>query len=137
MLVRYQDRVFLQEGKHWFLWDSALSTFRPIDGFGWDGAAWVVDDRTYCKDPLSKTYCMGSKEMAAYCFELTKKYEDRVETAPTASYISIGTPMWFRDRLVNFTHAAPQDVLSWKRLVNGRARTCKRRSVNKFTKRNL
>ena len=137
MLVRYQDRVFLQEGRQWFLWDSALSVFRPIDGFAWDGTAWVVDDRVYCKDPLAKTYCFGSKEMRAYCVELTKKYGDRVESAPTASYISIGNPVWFRDRLVNFTHVAPRDVPSWKRLVNGRARTCKRRSANKFTKRNL
>jgi hypothetical protein len=137
MLVRYQDRVFLQEGKYWFLWDTALSIFRPIDGFGWDGTHWVADDRAYCKDPLVKTYCFGSKEMGAYCVELTKKYADRIETAPIASYISIGNPTWFRDRPVNFTHAASRDVTSWKKMVNGRARTCKRRSSNKFTKRTI
>ena len=137
MLVRYQDRVFLQEGKYWFLWDTALSIFRPIDGFGWDGTHWVVDDRAYCKDPLVKTYCFGSKEMGEYCVKLTKKYVDRIETAPTATYIAIGNPTWFRDRPVNFTHAASRDVASWKRLVNGRARTCKRRSTNKFTKRTI
>jgi hypothetical protein len=135
MLVRYQDRVFLQDGGQWYLWDSALSMFRPIDGFAWSGTAWVVDDRAYCKDPLSKTYCFGS--MGARCTELTAMYADRIETVPTASYLSIGTPVWFRDRLVNFTHAASHDVPSWKKLVNGRARTCKRRSANKFTKRNL
>jgi len=135
MLVRYQDRVFLQDGGQWFLWESALSMFRPIDGFAWNGTAWVVDDRAYCNDPLSKTYCFGT--LSGRCAELTKMHGNRVETAPTAVYISIGSPVWFRDRLVNFTHAAPRDVPSWKKLVNGRARTCKRRSANKFTKRNL
>lgn len=135
MLVRYQDRVFLQDGRQWYLWDSALDMFRPIDGFAWNGDAWVVDDRAYCMDPLSKTYCVGS--MGAQCAELTKKYGDKVEAAPTASYISIGVPVWFRDRPVNFTHAASRDASSWKKLVNGHARTCKRRSANKFTKRNL
>jgi len=136
MLVRYQDRVFLQEGR-WFFWDSALSLFRPIDGFAWDGTAWLLDDQAYRTDPLEKTYCFGSTEMLAKCVELSKKYKPFIETAPVASYISIGSPTWFRDRLVNFTHAAPRDIASWKRLVNGRARTCKRRSVNKFTKRTI
>lgn len=86
---------------------------------------------------MDKTYCFGSDEMLAICVELTKKYRDKVETAPTASYISIGNPTWFRDRLMNFTHAAPRDLSSWKRVVNGHARTCKQRSAKKFTKRNL
>jgi hypothetical protein len=136
MLVRFQDRVFLKEDR-WYMWDSALGLFRPIDNYAWDGTTWSIDDQAYRQDPLEKSYCFGSTEMLARCVELSKLYEPRVETAPLASYISIGTPQWFRDRPVNFTHAAPRDVLSWKRLVRGRARTCKRRSTNKFTKRTL
>jgi hypothetical protein len=136
MLVRYQDHVFLHEGR-WFVWDSSLGLFRPIDNFAWDGTAWVLDDRAYRRDPLDKAYGFGSAEMLATCMALSKKHEAAVETAPIASYISIGDPKWFRDRLVNFTHAAPHDVVSWKRMANGHARTCKRRLANRFTKRNL
>lgn len=119
------------------MWDSAIGLFRPIDGFAWNGTDWVLDDIAYRRDPLEKTYCFGSAEVLATCVALSKKYESAIETAPTASYVSIGNPTWFRDRPVNFTHTAVRDVASWKRLVKGRARTCKQRSANKFTKRNL
>ena len=121
----------------WYIWDSGLGYFRPIDGYAWNGNVWIVDDLAYRTDPLEKTYCFGSAEMLVLCAELTKQYEPAIERAPTASWLSIGRPTWFRDRLVNFTHDAPRDVASWKRLVNGHARTCKRRSANKFTRRNL
>jgi hypothetical protein len=137
MLVKFQDQVFLQVTLRCYVWDSGLGFFRPIDGYGWNGTEWVLDDKAYRKDPLEPTYCFGSATMMAICAELTKKYGPAVETAPTASWISIGTPVWFRDRPVQFTHAAPRDLASWRRLVKGRARSCKRRSTNKFTKRNL
>jgi hypothetical protein len=136
MLVRFQDRIFLQEGR-WYLWDSAIGLFRPIDGFAWNGNRWIIEDKLYTKDPLEKTYGFGSVEMLTKCIELSKKYESRIESVPTASYIAIGNPQWFRDRPVNFTHSASRDVSSWKRMVQGRSRTCKRRSTNKFTKRTL
>jgi hypothetical protein len=119
------------------MWDSGLDLFRPVDSFAWNGTAWEVDDRAYRMDPTDKTYCFGSAEMVATCKELSKVYRHAISTAPTASYLSIGSPVWFRDRLVNFTHSAPRDVACWKRLVNGHARTCKRRSSKKFTKRTL
>lgn len=119
------------------MWDSSLGLFRPIDNFAWNGTAWVVDDIAYRKDPMEKTYCFGSAEMLATCVALSKKYDSKVETAPVVSYLGLGSPVWFRDRPVNFTHVAQQDVASWKRLVKGRARTCRRRSTNKFTKRTL
>jgi hypothetical protein len=136
MLVRFQDETFLMVSR-WYVWDSSLGFFRPIDSYAWDGNVWILDDLAYRTDPLDPTYCFGSAEMLAICAELTKKYEPAIEHAPTASWLSIGRPVWFRDRLVNFTHDAPRDVPSWKRLVNGHARTCKRRSSNKFTRRNL
>ena len=136
MLVRFQERIFLQEGQ-WYLWDSAIGLFRPIDGFAWNGSSWITDDQKYRTDPLEKTYGFGSSETLAKCIELSKKFEDTIQSAPTASYLAIGNPQWFRDRPVNFTHSAPRDVSSWKRMTQGRARTCKRRSTNKFTKRNL
>jgi hypothetical protein len=133
MLVRFQDRIFLQQGR-WYLWDSAIGLFRPIDGFAWNGTSWVIDDHKYRTDPLEKIYGFGTAEILAKCIELSKKFED---TAPTVSYLAIGSPQWFRDRPVNFTHSASRDLGSWKRMTQGRSRTCKRRSTNKFTKRNL
>lgn len=114
-----------------------MDIFRPIDTFAWDGKSWVIDDRVYRKDPLEKTYGFGTIEMLLRCVKLGETYGQKIDTAPTASYLAIGTPVWFRDRAVTFTHKAPQDVSSWKRLIKGRARTCKKRSSNKFTKRNL
>jgi hypothetical protein len=136
MLTRFNDRVFLQEGR-WFLWDPTLGLFRPIDNYAWNGTKYEVDDHVYCTDPLSKTYCFGSAEMLSHCIALTKKHEDRIPDVPTASYLAIGDFTWFRDRPVSFIGCSPRDVASWKRLVNGHARTCKRRSNKRFTKRNL
>ena len=136
MLAKFQDRIFLKNDR-WYIWDSSLGLFRPIDNFSWNGSTWVVDDVAYRKDPMEKTYCFGSAEMLLKCMQLSKKYEPILETVKTATYLDIGSPKWFRDRPVNFTHAAPQDVASWKQLVKGRARTCKRRSTNKFTKRTI
>ena len=136
MLVRFQDRIFLQQGR-WYLWDSAIGLFRPIDGFAWNGTSWIVYDHKYRTDPLEKTYGFGTAENLAKSIELSKKFEDAIQSAPIVSYLAIGTPQWFRDRPVNFTHSAPKDVSSWKRMTQGRARTCKRRSTNKFTKRTL
>ena len=136
MLVRFQDRIFLQQGR-WYLWDSGIGLFRPIDGFAWNGTSWITDDNKYRTDPLEKTYGFGSAETLAKCIELSKVFEPRIQSSPTASYLAIGNPQWFRDRPVNFTHSASRDVSSWKRMVQSRSRTCKRRSTNKFTKRNL
>jgi len=136
MLVKFQGHTFLHAGR-WFIWDTGMDIFRPIDNFAWDGKAWVIDDRAYRKDPTEKTYGFGSVDTLLACVRLGETYGEKVDSAPTASYLAIGKPVWFRDRPVNFTHKAPRDVGSWKRLVKGRARTCKKRSSNKFTKRNL
>lgn len=136
MLIRFNDRIFLHETQ-WFIWESCLGLFRPIDGYAWDGTAYRVLDTAYCTDPLSKTYCFGTAELLAKCVELSKKYEPSFPTVPTASYLDIGTPTWFRDRPMTFTPCASRDALSWKRCVNGHARTCKQRSKKRFTKRNL
>ena len=136
MLTRFHDRVFLQEGR-WFLWDPSLGTFRPIDGYAWNGTQHVVLDQAYCSDPMSKLYCFGTPELLAKCVEMTKKYESKIANVPSALYLAIGDFVWFRDRPVTFTSCAPRDLASWKRLVNGHARTCKRRSNKRFTKRNL
>jgi len=114
-----------------------MDIFRPIDNFAWDGKVWLLDDRAYRTDPTEKTYGFGSTEMLVKCVGFGETYGEKVESAPTASYLAIGKPVWFRDRPINFTHSAPRDVASWKRMVNGRARTCKKRSSNKFTRRNL
>ena len=136
MLVTFQGHTFLHEGR-WFIWDTGMDIFRPIDNFAWNGTTWVVDDHAYRIDPLDKTYGFGSVEMLVKCVALGATYGQKIENAPVASYLAIGHPVWFRDRPVTFAHKAPRDVPSWKRLVQGRARTCKRRSSNKFTKRNL
>jgi len=136
MLVTFQGYTFLNEGR-WFVWDTGMDIFRPIDNFAWDGYSWILDDRAYRQDPSDKAYGFGSAEMLAKCVYLGEKYGEHIESAPTASYLALGSPVWFRDRPVALTHSAPRDPASWKRLVKGRARTCKRRSSNKFTKRNL
>jgi len=136
MLVTFQGHTFLHEGR-WYLWDTGMELFRPIDNFAWDGTAWVIDDKLYRQDPMQKTYGFGSVDMLVNCVRLGEKYGQTIASAPTASYLAIGKPEWFRDRPVTFTHKAPRDVASWKRMVRGRARTCKKRSSNKFTKRNL
>jgi hypothetical protein len=136
MLVAFQGHTFLHEGR-WFIWDTGMELFRPIDNFAWDGSAWVIDDHIYRKDPLEKSYGFGSVEMLLKCVRLGEIYGQKINTAPAASYLAIGSPVWFRDRPINFTHKASRDVSSWKRLIKGHARTCKKRSSNKFTKRNL
>jgi hypothetical protein len=136
MLVRFYERVFLNEGR-WYVWDTAIGMFRPIDSFDWDGYQMVVNDKAYTTDPMDDTYGFGSVEMYKTCMDLTNTYEEKIPGIPTASFINAGALTWFRDRPVSFTECAPRDVPSWKRLVNGRARTCRVHVKNKFTKRNL
>jgi len=139
MLVRFEDRIFLHETS-WYVWDTAIGMFRPIHGFAWDGYQMVINDECYTADPMDDTYGFGSPEMYKTCMELTNTYEDKIPKAPTASFLDLGELVWFRDRPVSFTSCAPRDITSWKRLVKGRPRTCRRRNSyakNKFTKRNL
>ena len=139
MLVRFADQVFLHNTS-WFIWDTAIGMFRPIHGFAWDGYQMIVNDACYTADPMDETYGFGSVEMYKTCMDLTNLYEDKIPSAPTASFLDLGDLVWFRDRPVSFTSCAPRDLASWKRLVNGRPRTCRHRdshAKNKFTKRNL
>ena len=143
MLVRFADRIFLTNNSETFVWDTAIGMFRPIRGFAWDGYQMILNDDCYTADPMSETYGFGSPEMYKKCMDLTNAYEEKTTAptaVPTASFLEVGNPVWFRDRPVSFTPCAPKDVQSWKRLVAGRPRTCRRRpsnKKNKFTKRNL
>jgi hypothetical protein len=137
MLVRFQDKVFLNIGSKWFIWESSWDRYRPIDGMKWNGTQFILDDVAYCTDPSSELYGYGSQTMSDFCSALGEKYD--ATKAKQVDSIAIGnSPIWFRDRMISLTPCAPKDVASWKRMLcGGRARTCRNITRNRFTKRNL
>jgi hypothetical protein len=136
-VVRFRDQVFLQKNSHWFLWEPAWGMFRPIDALQWDGSSFTVDDTAYCSDPMSELYGFKTVEMRNVCSKLTELFESVVEDAPSVDSICIGPSTWFRDRQVAMTPCASKDFASWKKLCNGKSKTCRNIVRNKFTKRNL
>ena len=140
MLIRSQDKVFLNIGSSkWFVWEPSWDRYRPIDGMKWDGTRFILDDAAYCTDPSSDLYGYGGNaELSDFCSTLGERY-DATKAVPVSGSIAIGSSLeWFRDRPMALTLCAPRDAASWKRMLCGsRARTCKRKTRTRFTKRNL
>ncbi len=115
------------------MWEPSWDKWRPIDGYRWHGTSFVLDDGPSCTDPLDPTYGFGSAPMMRICELLESKRSDAVSVETPA----IGETTWFRDRFVSLTPCAPTDLASWKRLVKGKPRTCRRPPPGKkLTKRN-
>jgi hypothetical protein len=127
--------VFLEYKGHRFTWEPAWNTFRPIERVEWDGKAYVVVDRIYCKDITDPYYGFGSASMKEVCDRLRDAYESRLASAPNVPPL-LGSPTWFRDRRVVLSPCAPRDIPSWKRMCRGRVRTCRKALADKFTRRN-
>jgi hypothetical protein len=134
-LFEFQDRVYLHYKQYWFVWEPAWESFRPIDGVRWNGTTFVIDDITYCKDPLDEFYGYGTAQMKQVCSLLRPRYDE----IPKRVYsLDTGNSEWFRDRFVAITPCAPRDKDSWKRMVQGKHRTCRRAPRGKkLTRRNL
>lgn len=137
MLVRFHDTVYLHIKSRWFVWESAWSMFRPIDGLAWDGAKYIMNDTAYCSDPTSKYYGFGSEPMYTLCYHLTHEYSEKVADAPTVPSLTIGPSTWFFDRTMSLTPCAPTDKSSWRRAINGKRKTLRVLTRKTFTKRNL
>lgn len=134
-IVQFQDKTFLQYKKFWFLWEPAWDSFRPIDGIVWNGSSYAIEDNSYCKDPLDEHYGYGSAQMKQVCEVLHEKYTPE---AKRVSGLDTGNSEWFYDRFVGITAHAPRDRQSWKRMIQGKHRTCKNPPRGKkLTRRNL
>lgn len=133
MLYEFQDKLFLEHKRFWFVWEPAWEQFRPIENVVWNGTSFDIQDKTYCADPTHTLYGYGSPQMRELCELLQDKAKDvpfKVTTLP------IGQE-WFRDRFVAFSPCAPRDVRSWKRMVQHKPRTCRKCPRGKrLTRRN-
>ncbi len=135
-LVTFQDKTFLEYKKHWFLWEPAWESFRPIRSVAWTGTRFQIEERDYCDDPSSELYGYASLEMKKLCESLTETYGSKLETARPISTPEIGPMTWFFDRRVSMSPCAETDKTSWKRMCTGRRRrTCRRGNAEKFTRR--
>ncbi len=133
MLYEFNDDLVLDHRGWWFVWDAAWDSFRPIDNIQWDGSKFTYDDRQYCSDPTDPTYGYGSEMMKELCEILG---DQRHDMPVVSNFIPIGTPAWFFDRPVGLTPCAPRTHASWKRMVRGHHRTCRRAPKGKkFTRR--
>jgi hypothetical protein len=131
--MEHGDHTFLEFKNYWFVWEPSWDKWRPIEGYRWNGTSFVVDDGLYCTDPLDPYYGFGSAPMMRICELLEPKRTDGV---PVETPV-IGETTWFRDRFVSLMPCAPTDLASWKRLVKGKPRTCRRPPPGKkLTKRN-
>jgi hypothetical protein len=134
MLYEFRDRIVLEHKHWWFVWEEAWDMFRPINAIRWDGTAFVFDDREYCMDPSDPLYGFGSQTMKDLCELLG---DQRLEELPIdASVLDAGSLEWFFDRRVALTPCAVRDHASWKRMVQGRGRTCRKAPKGeKYTRR--
>ena len=136
MLIRFQDRVYLNVKNQWYIWESAWDIYRPISGVVWNGTRYEILDSEYCTDPTYEFYGFGTKEMEETCQALSQKFP--IENATPTSSFPIGNATWFRDRMACLSPCASKDTASWKRMLfNSKARTCKNLTRNRFTRRKL
>jgi hypothetical protein len=134
-VVEFGDHTFLEFKTYWFVWEPSWDKWRPIQGFEWNGTSFVIDDGAYCNDPLDPYYGFGSPQMMKLC-ELLEFKRKEGQPKEVDSPV-IGERTWVRDRYVAVTACAPTDLASWKRLVKGKPRTCRRPPPGKkLTKRN-
>ena len=133
-LFEFRENTFLEYKGYWFVWESAWEAFRPIQGVAWTGSSFRIVDTQFCSDPTDPLYGYGSESMMKLCELLRDRRElpaTQVESLP------IGIKEWFRDRFVVMDICAPRDVVSWKKLVQGKGRTCRKAPRGKkFTRRN-
>lgn len=133
--VEFQGRQYLHYKNYWFVWEPAWEAFRPIDGVFWNGKSFEVEDTKYCTNPLDELYGYGTPQMKQVCSLLRDKYTE----APKRVYtLDTGNSEWFRDRFVAIRPCATRDKESWKRMVQGKHRTCRKAPRGKkLTRRNL
>lgn len=122
MLYECRGLTFYQYRNWWFVWEPAWEQFRPIQSVVWDGMSYRVQDDIYCSDPMSPLYGYGSEQLREVCALLQDKAQGTPRVVTT---LPIGTE-WFRDRFVAMSPCASRDTASWKRLVQGHGRTCRK-----------
>ena len=133
-LFEFRDNSFLEYKGYWFVWEPAWEQYRPIQNVVWDGSHFRIIHTQFCSDPTDPMYGYGSESMQKLC-ELLK--DRHTLPATPVDTLSIGRREWFRDRFVTLDTCAPRDMLSWKRLVQGKGRTCRKQPRGKkFTRRN-
>jgi hypothetical protein len=135
-LYTFHDNTFLEYKGFWFLWEPAWDAYRPIENVVWEGDRFRIVDKLYCADPTDVWYGYGNEKMKTLCSLLASKFATAKPTE--TSLLPIGKSEWFRDRFATLSPCAPRDLPSWKRLVRGKGRTCRKAPRgNKLTKRNL
>lgn len=137
MIVRFNGQTFVKRVGRWFIWESSMGTFRPIDGYDWDGTTFVIDDKAYCSDPMDIHYGFGTTLMKQACKGITELYESHVETAPEVPFLDVRPVEWFFDRPLSLTKCAPRDRAAWKKFVQNHGKTLRKHPRKTFTKRTL
>jgi hypothetical protein len=135
-LFKFQDYLYLEYKKNWFLWEPAWETFRPIRGIRWNGTSFVVDDKEFCADPLDLLYGYGSPQMKQICDALTERYASQISTATSVHSPEIGNVEWFFDRRVSLAACCPRTKDVWRQMVKGKYKTLRKGPAVKFTRRN-
>lgn len=135
-VFKFQDNIYLNYKKQWFVWEPAWETFRPITSVLWNGTTFVVDDKPFCLDPTDELYGYGSSQMKQVCDALTERFASQISNAKSLQTPEIGNVEWFFDRRVALTSCCARSKESWKRMVRGNYRTLRRGPAVKFTRRN-
>lgn len=126
-MFRFGGHVFKKVDAQWFIWEPHWDSFRPIDGFGWNGVTYEVMDTTYTTDPFSDTFGYGTLEMQKICQEITDASVQDIDSAPEVSFALVGAPTWVRDRWVVL--ANPDAASTWRKhlsYIRSRAHTCRK-----------
>jgi hypothetical protein len=133
-VYEFRDNTFLEYKGYWFVWEPAWDAYRPIQTVAWTGSTFRIVDEQFCSDPTDPLYGYGSESMMKLCDLL----RDRHALPPTpVESLPLGRKEWFRDRFVTMDTCAPRTTTSWKTLVQGKGRTCRKAPRGKkFTRRN-
>lgn len=123
-LVSFQNKTYLRYKQYWFLWEPAWDSFRPIQSLLWNGTSFE-EENVYCQDPSSELYGYGDEKMKQVCEALREQYASA--TPKPVDWICIGKDcVWMNDRFACLSPCAPRDKQSWKRMIRGKHRTCRR-----------
>ena len=133
-VYQFRDSTFLCYKSLWFVWESTWERYRPVDALRWNGTRFEIEDTRYTHDLADPLYGYETASMKELCDRLSSMFPP--SSAKPARHLIVGPPEWFRDRMVCLNPCAPRDTASWKKMCQGRHRTCRKGPRNKFTKRN-
>ncbi len=133
-MKRFEDRVYVRDQDHLFVYDSSWESFRPTDGVVWNPRTQTAHPwyGTLCADPLDPSYGYGTEDVRDRCIRLTDRLIDSLDTAEEISSVesfwtwSHAPVVWVYDRPLVLPPGVEPTWDLWKSYVGTRRRTLRK-----------